>query len=236
MNEARPLQTLSDRSDRSDGDPAPCPTCPTEPGTSRTDIVEAKQPCPTGPTCPTDIEGGAIAAPPADPCGLEALDAFEDRAATRAPDGDQPRATAEAATLAEVAEAAGMTPEALQRLWAAHRDARAYLLAHLMQHGPATVGAAGSALGWDATRELQAEARLRAAGLVARRPLGQAHPVAMREPDRIGLKSARFSRESSRAQIARLRWVRSAPRPASPPSSSQPAAGSGITDGGGGAS
>lgn len=44
-------------------------------------------------------------------------------------------------------------------------DARAYL-AHLTQHGPATVGAAGAALGWGATRAWQAEARLRAAGLV----------------------------------------------------------------------
>ena len=55
-------------------------------------------------------------------------------------------------------------------------DARAYLR-HLLDNGPATVGAVGSALGWGATRAWQAEARLRAAGLVAMGPLGRAHPV-----------------------------------------------------------
>ena len=108
--------------------------------------------------------------------GLEALDAFEERAAIREADGGQAREVAEAGALAEVAQAAGMAPEALQRLWAAHPDARAYL-AHLTQHGPATVGAVGSALGWGATRAWQAEARLRAAGLVTMGPLGRAVPV-----------------------------------------------------------
>lgn len=45
-------------------------------------------------------------------------------------------------------------------------DAGAYL-DFLRRNGPCTYGAAASALGWGATRAWQAEARLRAAGLVA---------------------------------------------------------------------
>ena len=48
-------------------------------------------------------------------------------------------------------------------------------LAHLMHHGPATVGAAGAALGWGATRAWRAEAWLRAAGIVRLGKLGAAH-------------------------------------------------------------
>jgi len=65
---------------------------------------------------------------------------------------------------------------------AAHRAdglpdaARAYL-DFLHRHGPATYGAAASDLGWPATRAWQAEARLRAAGLVRHDDLGKAHPV-----------------------------------------------------------
>ena len=205
MNEAQPMKSASDLSDlsdpfgipglfqsdtpggpsdQSDGAAPPCPTGPTGPNGSRTGIDKEKQACPTGPTCPTDIEGGATAAPPRAhklAPGLEALDAFEERAAIREADGGQAREAAEAAALAEVAQAAGMAPEALQRLWAAHPDARAYL-AHLTRHGPATVGAAGSALGWGATRAWQAEARLRAAGMVTMGPLGQAVPVTGGKP------------------------------------------------------
>ena len=60
-------------------------------------------------------------------------------------------------------------------------DARAYLR-HLLDNGPATVGAAGSALGWGATRAWQAEARLRAAGMATMGPLGRAVPVRPRRP------------------------------------------------------
>lgn len=112
---------------------------------------------------------------------VDLLDRFEERAAIREHDGGQPRAEAEAAALAEVAQAAGMAPAALKRLWADHPDARAYL-ARLVQGGPATTGEAGTALGWGATRAWQAEARLRAAGLLRMGPLGRAHPITGRIP------------------------------------------------------
>jgi hypothetical protein len=61
-------------------------------------------------------------------------------------------------------------------------DAGAYL-DFLRLHGPATYGAAASALGWGATRAWQAEAALRAAGLVTvTGPLGQAMPSVERTP------------------------------------------------------
>ncbi|MGY6409898.1 MAG: DUF4326 domain-containing protein [Alkalilacustris sp.] len=182
-----PPPQASDRSDR-DASPAPAgPTGPTAEIPGRTEIEAQNQRGPTGPTGPTATEGGAAAAPPPAPTlapGLEALDAFEERAAIREADGGQAREEAEAGALAEVAQAAGMAPEALQRLWAAHPDARTYL-AHLTQHGPATVGAVGSALGWGATRAWQAEARLRAAGLVVMGPGGRAVPSLPSRPVRV---------------------------------------------------
>ena len=54
-----------------------------------------------------------------------------------------------------------------------HPDAVA-LADALRLHGPLTDGAAASRLGWGATRAWQAEARLRAAGLVRFDHLGQA--------------------------------------------------------------
>lgn len=108
--------------------------------------------------------------------GLEALDAFEERAAIREFDGGQTRAEAEARALAEVAQAAGIAPGDLRRRWAAHPDARDYLR-HLLDHGPATAGAVAVALGWGPRRAWQAEARLRAAGLVRMDNLGRAMPV-----------------------------------------------------------
>ena len=120
------------------------------------------------PAVPTENRDGA-----AEPL---ALDSFEERAAIREHDGGQARAEAEAAALAEVATAAGMAPEALQALWAAHPDARAYL-AKLKCDGPLTYGAAASLLGWGATRAWQAEARLRAAGLVTMGGHGAAVPT-----------------------------------------------------------
>jgi hypothetical protein len=53
----------------------------------------------------------------------------------------------------------------------------AELLDFLRLRGPTTYGAAASSLGWGATRTWQAEAALRAAGVVAMGPLGQAVPV-----------------------------------------------------------
>ncbi|TQM94555.1 hypothetical protein [Roseinatronobacter monicus] len=54
-------------------------------------------------------------------------------------------------------------------------DAGAYL-DRLRLHGPATYGAMASAMGWGATRAWRAEAKLRAAGLVAYRE-GRAVPT-----------------------------------------------------------
>lgn len=48
-------------------------------------------------------------------------------------------------------------------------------LAHLGVTGPTTYGAAAIALGWDATRAWQAEARLRADGKILINKDGQAH-------------------------------------------------------------
>jgi len=49
----------------------------------------------------------------------------------------------------------------------------------LRSEGPHTHGAAAKALGWGATRAWQAEARLRAAGLLFYDGLGRAHLVAI---------------------------------------------------------
>lgn len=50
-------------------------------------------------------------------------------------------------------------------------------LAFLHLHGTTTYGAAATALGWGATRAWQAEARLRAAGLVRQDGLGRVYSV-----------------------------------------------------------
>lgn len=55
-------------------------------------------------------------------------------------------------------------------------DADAYL-DFLRRHGPATYGVMASAMGWGATRAWQAEARLRATGLVRMGELGRAVPT-----------------------------------------------------------
>ena len=55
-------------------------------------------------------------------------------------------------------------------------DAETYL-AFLHREGPQTYGAAASTLRWGATRAWQAEARLRAAGLVHMREFGKAYPT-----------------------------------------------------------
>ena len=59
-------------------------------------------------------------------------------------------------------------------------------LAFLRAHGPATYGAMAVDLGWGATRAWQAEARLRAAGLVIINKSGKAEAVASATPDSAG--------------------------------------------------
>lgn len=61
-----------------------------------------------------------------------------------------------------------------------HPDAGAYF-DFLRLHGPHTYGAAASTLEWGATRAWQAEARLRAAGLVRYGPHGKAHPISTQD-------------------------------------------------------
>jgi hypothetical protein len=82
------------------------------------------------------------------------------------------------AGVASVAGAAGARPPESRiapRIWAngMHPDA-ATLAEALRLRGPTTYGSAASALGWTATRAWQAEARLRAAGLVRFDELGRA--------------------------------------------------------------
>ena len=55
-------------------------------------------------------------------------------------------------------------------------------LNHLDHHGPATYGLAAAALGWGATRAWQAEARLRASGLVTLDRRGRAEVRNERDP------------------------------------------------------
>lgn len=85
------------------------------------------------------------------------------------------------ASVASVATHLASKPESqsLARAEGLHPDAGA-LLDFLRRSGPHTYGAAAWRLGWGATRAWQAEARLRAAGLVTMGPLGQAIPVQAR--------------------------------------------------------
>ncbi len=83
--------------------------------------------------------------------------------------------------IAEIAEIAGHPaqkpkPALVKRTDGLSPDAGKYLdFLHL--HGPATYGASATALGWGVTRAWQAEAWLRAAGLVRYDGLGKAVPV-----------------------------------------------------------
>ena len=61
--------------------------------------------------------------------------------------------------------------------WEAMPDDPETYLAFLRAHGPATYGAMSVDLGWGATRAWQAEARLRAAGLVIINKSGKAEAV-----------------------------------------------------------
>lgn len=68
-----------------------------------------------------------------------------------------------------------VTPAAQDRADGLEPETGAYL-DRLRIHGPATYGAMATALGWGATRALQAEAKLRALGLVWMGDFGRAHP------------------------------------------------------------
>ena len=78
--------------------------------------------------------------------------------ATQAPE-TRPRVAIVASVATPPAQKPEITPSA--------SDPETYL-AFLHREGPTTYGAAATALGWGATRAWQAEARLRAAGLVAK--------------------------------------------------------------------
>jgi hypothetical protein len=67
-----------------------------------------------------------------------------------------------------------VSPETPDRADGLEADAGAYL-DRLRIFGPATYGAMATAMGWGATRAWQAEAKLRALGLVQLCKLGQAH-------------------------------------------------------------
>ena len=81
------------------------------------------------------------------------------------------------AHVAHVARPRGSNPE----ITPCASDAETYL-AMLHRSGPQTCGAAGSILGWGATRAWKAEARLRAAGLVRYGDLGKAQPTERNTP------------------------------------------------------
>lgn len=79
--------------------------------------------------------------------------------------------------VAEIAEVAALScekpkPVSAMRSDGLNYDAGAYL-DYLHLHGPSTYGAFATALGWGATRAWQAEAHLRAAGLVRHDSLGK---------------------------------------------------------------
>ena len=73
----------------------------------------------------------------------------------------------------------GLAPPPAQKLeiTSSAPDPETYL-AFLHASGPQTYGAAATALGWGATRAWQAEAQLRAAGLVTYGAFGRAQRVA----------------------------------------------------------
>lgn len=147
------------------------PTGPTDSDRRWTEKTTQKQ---CGPTGPTKIDQQFVAGAPADSHTLHLLDHYEERAAIREYDGGQLRAEAEAGALAEAASLVGLTSNMLRKLWAAHPDAQAYL-AYLSATGPTAYVDAASTLHWDPTRAWQAEARLRASGLLTLDSRGRAH-------------------------------------------------------------
>jgi hypothetical protein len=141
------------------------PTSPTGSDASPAEKTTQKQLGPTGPTGPTEIHQKFVAGAPRDADALGLLDQYEERAAIREYDGGQLRAEAEAAALAEVASGVGFENNMLRKLWAEHPDAQAYL-AYLSATGPTAHVDIANTLQWDRIRAWQAEARLRACGLV----------------------------------------------------------------------
>lgn len=106
------------------------------------------------------------------------LDTYEERAAIRQYDGGQSPAEAETAALHEIAALLGIEAGALRARWATHPDAAAYLKI-LHRQGPLTMPEVALTLNWDTTRAWAAEARLRAAGLVALDNEGRARLTAL---------------------------------------------------------
>lgn len=160
-------------SDQSDQPAIPVFSGPTDVNPSRAKKRKQKQSGPTGPTGPTQIHQQSAAVALADSDALDFLDRYEERAAIREFDGRQPRAEAETEALVEVAKAAGLTTDMLRKFWAEHPDSKAYI-AQLSVLEPIACGELARTLEWDSTRAWQAEARLRAAGLVKLDGLGRA--------------------------------------------------------------
>lgn len=141
------------------------PTGPTAGNLCPAGKDKQKQYSPTGPSGPTVIRTPSAAATFTVAGALDLLDRYEERAAIREHDGGQPRVEAEADALVEAAKGAGLTANMLRKLWAEHPDAKAFL-AYLAATGPTACSDVAHALQWDRRRAWQAEARLRASGLV----------------------------------------------------------------------
>jgi hypothetical protein len=77
--------------------------------------------------------------------------------------------------VADVADVAAPRPQKLE-ITPSTSDPEIYL-AFLHANGPSTYGAIAAALGWGATRAWQAEARLRAAGMVRFSNNGKTYPA-----------------------------------------------------------
>lgn len=103
---------------------------------------------------------------------LAAIEGAE-RAPSQPREGGSPAGAAP--RVAQVARVARTPPPKLEMIPSAG-DAEA-LLDVLRRDGPLTCGAAAAALGWGATRAWQAEAQLRAAGLVLYGMQGDARPL-----------------------------------------------------------
>ena len=98
-------------------------------------------------------------------------------AVTKPTQPTQPPGRAPKAGVSSIVSVLSNVVEPLAQSDGLHPDARA-LLDLLRREGPQTYGAAASRLGWGATRAWQAEARLRAAGLVRHGEHGRAYVAA----------------------------------------------------------
>lgn len=163
----------STKSDKSDPQSPVGPTCPTQSAEGCAEKVELNQSGPTCPTCPTQFPA-EVGSPASADVLDEAFDRFEERAALREYAGREPREVAEAAALDETARLVGLSPWLLRRRWASHPDAQA-VLRELHARGPVRSGSIGATFGWGSARAWQAEARLRAVGLLFVDTNGVAH-------------------------------------------------------------